>query len=133
MRRAQVVVYEADSRLADGLREAAQKQGWWLREVRQPDGAIGLLQSGGFGVLVIKLGRDLERELSLLEKITWQLPDVATVVVGDAANASLEDLAWDLGARLVLFPPLPRHGLAEVVSGLLGGGPSTGPAAESAN
>jgi hypothetical protein len=123
MRRAQVVVYEADGRLADGLREAAQKQGWWLRELRHADAAIGLLHAGGLGVLIVKLGRDLERELSLLEMVNWQFPEIATVAVGDSANAPLEELAWDLGARLVLFPPAPRLLLAEVVAGLLGTGP----------
>jgi hypothetical protein len=119
MRRAQVVVYEADGRLADLLREPARKHRWWLREVRHAGRVPELLQPGGPAVLVLKVGRDLERELGLLEKVAWLYPDTATVVVGDADSAALADLAWDLGARLVLCPPLPRAHLPEIVAGLM--------------
>jgi hypothetical protein len=128
MRRAQVVVYEADGRLADLLRATALKQRWWLREVRHADRTLELLRAGGPGVLVLKLGRDLERELGLLEKVGWHFPETAVVVMGDAANPALADLAWDLGARLVLLPPLPRAHLPEVVAGLLESAPDGPPA-----
>jgi len=120
MRRAQVVIYEADGRLAEGLREAAQKHGWWLRQVRQVQAALDALGKGGFGVLVLKVGRNLP----------WQLPEVATIVVSDADNSALADLAWDLGARLVLLPPLPRAYLAQVIASLLTDRTSRGAADE---
>jgi hypothetical protein len=135
MRRAQVVVYEPDGRLADLLRERSQREGWWLREVRHAAAVLGALQPGASGVWVLKVGRDLERELSLLEKVSWLRPETATVVVGDVDNAPLADLAWDLGASLVHFPPLARAWLPEAIAGLLpvradtdlaGGGPVTG-------
>jgi hypothetical protein len=119
MRRAQVLVYETDGRLADLLRELARKRDWWLRELRQASRVLGLLQPGQTSVVVLKLGRDLERELGLLEQISWLYPDTATVVVGDADNAALADLAWDLGARFVLLPPLPRAHLPEIVASLM--------------
>ena len=119
MRRAQVLVYEADGRLAELLREAAHKHSWWLRELRQVGSVRELLRPGGSTVLVLKIGRDLERELGLLEEVGWLYPQTATVVVGDTDSAALADLAWDLGARLVLFPPLPRLHLPGVVEALM--------------
>jgi hypothetical protein len=128
MRRAQVVVYESDGRLADLLRAGAHAHGWWLREVRHPAAALEALRPGAAGVLVVKLGRDLERELGLVETAGWLYPDTPAVVVGDVDNSPLADLAWDLGARLVLFPPLPRAYLPEVVAGLMPAGPADGAA-----
>jgi hypothetical protein len=122
MRRAQIVVYESDGHLADLLRDSARRHDWWLREVRHADGALQALRPAGAGVLVLKLGRDLERELGLLENVTWLYPDAAAVVVGDVENAPLAELAWDLGARFVLFPPLPRAHLPDIVAGLMAAG-----------
>ena len=71
-------------------------------------------------VLVVKLGREPERELALLERVNWQLPDVATVAVGDPEDAlTLAGLAWDVGVSFALFPPLSRDLLPEVVAGLM--------------
>jgi hypothetical protein len=124
MRRAQVLVYEADGRLAELLRDAAAKHGWWLRELRHAGRVPDLLQPGGPGVLVLRVGRDLERELGLLEQVRWHFPDTDVVVVGDADNLALEELAWDLGARFVLFPPFPRAHLPEVIAGLMQAAPA---------
>jgi DNA-binding NtrC family response regulator len=117
MQRAQVIVCEPDGRLAELLRDSAGQRRWWLREVRQAKSILEALSAGG--VLVLKVGRDLENELGLLEKVSWLYPDVPTVVVGDTENPPLAELAWDLGARLVLFPPLPRAYLPEVIAGLM--------------
>jgi hypothetical protein len=67
----------------------------------------------------LKVGRDLERELGLLEQVTWLYPETVTIVVGDTENAALADLVWELGARLVLFPPLPRMQLPAIVTGFM--------------
>src|SRR5205085_837467 len=79
----------------------------------------GLLERGGPSVFVIKIGRDVENELSLLEQVSWSSPHTRTVAVGDAENPSLADLAWDLGAAFVLFPPQPRERLVELVESLM--------------
>ena len=128
MRRSQVVVYESDGRLTALLSERAAAHGWWLREVHHAGACLRLLQKGGGGVLVLRTGRDLERELVLLERVTRLVPDALTMVVGDADNAALAALAWDLGARYVLLPPQPRELLPELVEALMGGTPA--PAAE---
>jgi hypothetical protein len=124
VRRAQVVVYESDGRLTGLLRERAQARGWWLREVHHAGACLRLLQKGGGGVLVLRTGRDLERELALLERVTRLVPDAATVLVGDADNPAVAALGWDLGARYVLVPPQPREQLPELVEALMGGAPA---------
>ncbi len=125
MRRAQVVVYESDGRLTAMLRERAQARDWWLREVHQSAACLRLLQKGS-GVLVLRTGRDLERELTLLERVTRLVPDAATVLVADADNPAVAALGWDLGARYVLLPPQPREQLPELVEALMGVLPGQG-------
>src|SRR2546425_12353714 len=105
MHQAQVLVYESDGRLADALRELSQARGFRLRELRHAQACLNSLRRHGAALLVIKLGKDLEREFSLLEQVTRLFPDTATVVVGDLQTTVLAGLAWDLGASYVLVPP----------------------------
>jgi hypothetical protein len=119
MRQRQVLICESDGRLAEVLRAGAEAGGWRVREVRHPRVCLGLLPQGGDSVFVLRLGRDLQREMALLEEVSWLFPETATVVVCDADNAGLVQLAWDLGARFVLHPPQIRELLLEVVAGFL--------------
>jgi hypothetical protein len=116
----QVVVYEGDGKLAALLRPLAEERKWPLREARQPGACLRLLRQGEPAVLILKAGRDLERELALLERVAWLRPRTASVVVGEADHAALAGLAWDLGAAFVLLPPLPRELLPDLVAGLMG-------------
>ena len=120
MRHPQVLVYESDGWLADVLRPLAEKNKWLLREPRQLSACLRLLDRGGPGVLVLRLGRDQERELALLEQVSWLHPDAATVLVADGEQAWLSGLAWDLGVSWVLLPPQTRDRLAEMVASLMG-------------
>jgi DNA-binding response OmpR family regulator len=115
----QLLIYEGDGRLAALLRETAEARRWSLREPRQLAACLRLLRRGGPAVLVVRVGRNLEREMTLVERAHAFFPDVAIVVVGDRDQAPLAGLAWDLGADLVVFPPLPRDGLPEMVLGLM--------------
>jgi DNA-binding response OmpR family regulator len=115
----QLLIYESDRRLAELLRPEAEQHRWSLREPRGLDACLRLLRVGGPSVLVLKLGKDLLRELTLLERVTWFFPETDAVVVGDTDNPELAGLAWDLGARFVLFPPLPRQELPALVRILL--------------
>ncbi|MCI0457737.1 MAG: hypothetical protein L0Z62_12265 [Gemmataceae bacterium] len=119
MRYPQVLVYETDGLLAGLLRRAEKSRAWSLREPRRLESCLRLLRRGGPSVLVLKLGRDLEQELALLERVHARFPETATVVVGDLDYPQLAGLAWDLGAAYVVFPPLPRTLLPELVAGLL--------------
>jgi hypothetical protein len=115
----QILVCEADGRLAAALQASALSQGWRLREVRHPRVCLGLLPQHGQSVFVLRLGRDLQRELTLLEQVSWLFPETATVVVCEADNPALVQLVWDLGAQFVLHPPPVREMLADVVAGFL--------------
>ena len=120
MRLPQLLIYEGDGRLTALLRPLAEERKWSLREPKQQGNCLALLQRGGPVVLVIKVGRDLERELTLLEQAKWKSPGTAVIVVGDATHAPLIGPAWDLGADYVHFPPEPRESLPEIVAGLMG-------------
>jgi hypothetical protein len=120
MRYPQLILYDHDGRLATLLRPLATERAWSLREPRQGDACLRLLERGGPAVVVVKAGRDLERELALVEEVRWSHPDVAVVVVGDEAHVRLAGLAWDLGASWVHLPPQRLDDLPLVVAGLMG-------------
>ena len=121
MQHAQVLVLENDGKLAAGLRDLSVQLGFRLREIRQEKACLNLLRRGGAGVLVLKVGRDLERELRLLERATWLFPETAVIVVGESNYPGLAAVAWDLGASFVLFPPQPVELLPELVRSFLPG------------
>jgi hypothetical protein len=120
MRLPQLLIWEGDDRLATLLRPLAEERKWSLRQPRQQGHCLALLRRSGPTVLVLKVGRDLERELILLERAPIECPGVAVVVVGDATHAPLIGPAWDLGADYVHFPPESRDTLPEIVAGLMG-------------
>src|SRR4051794_41502736 len=117
----QIVVHERDGRLAEQLRPLATAQRWALREPRQAEPLWRTLATGHPTVLIVKVSRkEPERELALVERVSWQLPDVATVAVGEPDDAAvLSGLAWDVGVAYALFPPLSRDLLPDVVAGLM--------------
>jgi len=122
MKHAQVLVYEADGKLTAALRELSQRRGFRLRDLRHASACLGCLRRHGQGVFVLRLGRDLEKELTLLQRVCSYFPDATAIVVGDAANPALAALAWDLGASYVLFPPQPPELLPQLVENLLPSG-----------
>jgi DNA-binding NtrC family response regulator len=119
MHHPQILVVESDGRLAALLEPLAKKQLWALREPRQADACVRLLQRGGPGVLVMKIGRNLEHEFALLDHLAWLCPDTGRLVIGEADHSHLAGLAWDLGADCVLFLPQPPDRLVEIVVGLM--------------
>lgn len=119
MRFAQVIAYGADGQLAELLREVTQQRGAWLRPVSRPATCLGLLRKNPASIVVLKLGTDLEKELALLQRCSEQFPAAATLVVGHTEHPPLAALAWDLGARFVLFPPQPSARLRDLLVGLL--------------
>src|SRR4051794_16095088 len=106
----QIVVLEHDGRLAEQLRPLASAERWALREPRQADVVWRTLQAGGPTVFVVKFSaKEPGRELALIERAGWLLPDVATVAVGDPNTPpALAGLAWDVGAVYAMFPPQSR-------------------------
>jgi hypothetical protein len=118
MHHPQVIVWEADGRLAAQLRPLAEERRWVLREPRQAVAVLRLLRRGP-AVVVLKPGRDLEREFALVERVAWVFPEAAVVLVADSEYTRLAALAWDLGAAFVLAPPLPCERLPEIVAALM--------------
>jgi DNA-binding NtrC family response regulator len=115
----QLLIYETDRRLATLMQRLADKHNWLLREPRQPSAVLRLLDRGGPGVILLRLSRDLERELALVEQVSWLHPDAATVLVADSEQRGLSNLAWDLGVRWLLLPPHTRERLEEIVLRLM--------------
>jgi hypothetical protein len=111
----QLLIYETDRRLATLMQRLTDKHNWLLREPRQPSAVLRLLDRGGPGVFLLRPSRDLERELALLEQVSWLHPDAATVLVADSEQRGLSNLAWDLGVRWVLMPPHTRERVEEIV------------------
>lgn len=119
MRFPQVLVYENDGRIAGLLKVTVQDHEWSLRELRQPEACLSLLRRGGLGVVVLKVGHAIEREIAVLEQLSFLFPEARTVVVGDEANPPLAGLAWEFGATYVLFPPQSRDLLPGLVAELM--------------
>lgn len=114
-----LALFEGEGRLTALLRPLAEANGWALREPRQVGACLRLLARGEPAALVLRVGRDLERELALLERVTRQRPHVRAVVVLEGDHARLAGLAWDLGAAFVVAPPFSRDDLPELVTALL--------------
>src|SRR5262245_38474075 len=125
MRLPQVVVYEADGSLAGQIRRLAEENAWLVRETRRPDACLELLSEVRPSVLLLKLERELQEGLMLLARAAERAPDCPVVLVSDVKmegaeqRAQLSALAFDLGARYVLFPPLQQPVIEDLVSGLM--------------
>src|SRR5438128_1549925 len=109
MQQTQVITYGIDGVLAERLRELAQSHRFWLRETSQFAACQSLVNSSPPSVLVMGLGRDLERELALLEQVHGCLPETRVIALGEADHPALAGLAWELGATFALFPPTPME------------------------
>ena len=117
MKHAALLSVGVEGRLAELLSEWAGARGLVHQSIRKPRACLSLARRNRAAVVVLKLGRDLEQELTLLERLTTKCPETRCVVVGDVNNPNLAALSWDLGACYVLFPPQP----AEKLPGLLQG------------
>ena len=125
MKLPQVVIYETDGFLAGQVRRLADEHSWLVRESRDPDACVKLLSDARPSALLLKLERELLDGLTLLSRVAEQAPDCPVIVVSDVKmegaeqRAQLSALAFDLGARYVLFPPLQQPVIEDLVSGLL--------------
>ena len=120
MQRAQLIAFDAEDRLLEVLQELASSRSIWLRPVRHAKACLSLLRENGANVLVVGLGKDAERPLSLMEQVAHLFPHTSIIAVGLNNNPPLDALAWDLGAAYVLSPPQPLERIREIVLGFLG-------------
>jgi DNA-binding NarL/FixJ family response regulator len=116
-----LLVYEADGRLAACLRSVAEEHGWTLREPKRLETVLSQIDRPGLCLLVMRTGRDLEREFTLLERVRELHQEVAVIVICDNEHPRLLGLAWDLGATFVLPSEQSNERLLELVNALLSG------------
>jgi hypothetical protein len=121
-----IVVLEADGWLAKQLRELAAENRWLVKSTRSSDAVLSLLQGRCPVVLLVQFepAEDRPAPLALIPEVHRRVPAVPVVAVADSKLPDAERAAWtaallDLGARYVLFPPLTRVVLEDVVSGLM--------------
>lgn len=125
MRHPQVVVYESDGWLAGQVSQLSKDHSWLVRESRQAEACLNFLGEARPSILLLKVERRLVDELALLAALCEKVPDCPVVVFSDVKmenaqqRSSLATLAYDLGARYVMFPPLTRSVIEDVVAGLM--------------
>lgn len=127
MKHPQVVVCAFDDWLATQLRELVAERRWVLRDGRQA--AAWVAAASGRQPCVAVLQADPTADEPTAPKSVAELhrrnPDADIVVVCDLKLSDDDRPRWaatllDLGARLVLFPPLTKPALEDAVSGLMG-------------
>jgi hypothetical protein len=125
MKSPRVVVWAFDDWLAAQLHEAVSERRWLLHSVRSADGWASAA-GGGPCVAVVQVDptADSDRALSAVADLHRTRPDADVVVVCDAKLNEDDRPVWtaaalDLGARLVLYPPLTKTVLEDAVLGLL--------------
>ena len=137
MRAPQLVILEADGWLARQFRELAADSEWLVREPRKHADALALVRDRRPTVLVVQVepADDTAAAVGFVAEVHRVRPDVPTVAVSDVKLSDADRAAWtalltDVGARYVLFPPLSKPVLEDVVSGLMAAGRRGGPADE---
>jgi hypothetical protein len=103
MRSVELLACQVDEPLADALARWATPHGVWLRRLAAPDALLNLLRGGSRGVVVLRLGRDLARELDMLRAVVDGFPGVSVVVLGEVEHPELEGLVYELGAAAAIF------------------------------
>jgi hypothetical protein len=127
MRFPQLLVFEADGRLTAALGPLGGELGLTPRQVQQPEACRRALGRGGPNVLLLRVGRDLDREFTLLDQVSRSIPEARIVVVLDQDDARLRGLAWDLGAAYVLPLARTRDLLPDLIRGMVAeAGPGRG-------
>jgi hypothetical protein len=126
MRAPQLVVLEHDGWIARHLGDLAAEGAWLVRGVRGPDAVRTLVRERGPCVLIVQveLAEDKPAALRLIADVHHTRSDVSILAVSDVKLSDADRIAWtaalfDLGARYVLFPPLTKPVLEDVVSGLM--------------
>lgn len=121
MRYPQVLVHDEEGGLARALAPLAEarKPPWTLRRPRRLDACARLVRRGHPCVLVLKAGRDLTREMGVVDRVRAANPEAQVIVVAAAASPALTALAWHLGAAYVFTAEPAPETLASVVEALM--------------
>lgn len=126
MKLPQIIVLELDGWLAKQLRELVGESRWLIQQTRLVDTAMSLIGDRRPAVLIIQIEPGVEKPepLKLISEVHRRFRDVPVVAISDVKLPDAERAAWtaallDLGARYVLFPPLMKPVLEDIVSGLM--------------
>ena len=126
MKHPRVIVCAPDDWLADQLRESAAERRWVVRVVRQPAAWVAAVADGGPCVALVQLDphADPHKPLAAVGELHRTHPDADVIAVFDVKLSDDDRPGWtaaalDLGARLVLHPPLTRPVLEDAVIGLM--------------
>jgi DNA-binding NarL/FixJ family response regulator len=126
MRFPQIVVSGPDDWVANQLAELAADHRWLIRSVRRPAAALEPVREPRPTVLLVQADPTSEdiASLELVADAHRFVPDVPIVVISDVKVPESDRAGWvaavlDLGARAVMFPPLSRPVLEDVVGGLM--------------
>jgi DNA-binding response OmpR family regulator len=126
MRAPQLVVVEYDGWIARHLSDLATEGAWLVRGTRGVDTGLSFVRERRPCVLVVQveLAEDNLAALRLIADARRACSDVPVVAVSDVKLSDADRVAWtaalfDLGARYVLFPPLTKPVLEDVISGLM--------------
>jgi hypothetical protein len=126
MKSPRVVVWAFDHWLAAQLGEAVGERKWLLQSVSTHAEWVKATGSGGPCVAVVQADptADGDRLLSAVGELHRTHPAVDVVVVCDVKLNDDDRPPWtaaalDLGARLVLYPPLTKAVLEDAVVGLM--------------
>lgn len=126
MRYPQLVILESDGWVAKQLGELVNENQWLVRQPRKSADVLAVVREPCPTVLVVQVepADDSDAVFSLIADAHRLSPDVPVVAVSDVKMPDADRAAWtavllDLGARYVLFPPLSRPVLEDVISGLM--------------
>ena len=126
MKHPQVIVLDADGWCAKQLRELAEEGRWLVRTVRTIESAMALVRARCPTLILVQfeLAEEKASRLAMIAEVHRLSPDVPVVAIADAKLPDTERATWtaavfDLGARYVLFPPITKPILEDVVSGLM--------------
>ncbi len=119
MRHTQLITYGVDEAAAERLTALVRDRAVGLRVTHNAQACLNLMRQGAVGVLLLRIGKNLESEFTLLAQVAQQFPQIAPVVWGGADHPRLAGLAWDLGAQAVLLTPGDHDRLYDVILRLL--------------
>jgi hypothetical protein len=123
----QVVILALDDWLSRQVHELVKQRGWLLRDARQFKSAKKMLAPPRPTVLIAQLDPRQEKPdgPQFLADVHLSFPDVLTLAVSDIKiNHDDERAQWtatmlDLGAKAVMYPPLTKPVLEEVLGQMM--------------
>jgi hypothetical protein len=128
VRHPRLIVVAFDEWLTNQLTEFVREHRWLHKEVRQFPAGLALLRDAARPtVLLLQFDprtENIAAPLTFVTAVQHVAPDTAIVAISDVKLPEDDRATWtatlfDLGVRAVLFPPLSRPVLEDLVGGLM--------------